>query len=171
MFARMRAPLAFSCSFFMVLFVFTNALRAAPNNTGKNIELGIPFDFPPGPPGVNTIINSEAGTITSVIVPSSDVPKAIPDNNPAGIKSVLRGPNLILTDVNLILKSLPHTCIPDLHIELTSPAGTTATLVKAASEGGILKGLGCPANFTNTVLDDQTFTNLRNGVAPSVISR
>ena len=101
-----------------------------------------------------------------VTVSSTDVPKSIPDNNAAGITSVLSGPALSnLTDVNLTL-SVAHTCVPDLHIELQSPGGTKSLLIEAWTEGGIFVNLSCPDDFTSTTLDDQAATNLRNGTAP-----
>jgi len=101
----------------------------------------------------------------STIVMSTDVPKAIPENNPVGVTSTLVFPSMIIVDVDLIL-TITHTCIPDIHIELTSPAGTTAHLVDAWTEGGIFVGIGCPDNFVNTHFDDDAPTNLLNGVAP-----
>jgi hypothetical protein len=94
-----------------------------------------------------------AATITVV---SSDVPKTTLDNNPTRVTSTLVGPALInLTDVNLIFTNLTHTAVPDLHIALTSPGGTTTVLVKSYIEDGILIGFGMPDNFINTVFDDQ----------------
>jgi subtilisin-like proprotein convertase family protein len=103
----------------------------------------------------------------TIIVASTDVPKAILDNNPVGVTSTLSGPALSnLTDINLIFTELRHTSVADLHIELTSPGGTNIVLVKAFTEGGILLNLGTPDNFLNTVFDDQAPTNLRAGVSP-----
>lgn len=102
---------------------------------------------------------------SAVVISSTDVPKSIPDNNPAGITSVLTvGSDFIISDLNLEL-NVSHTCVPDLHIGLTSPGGTTSTLIKAANEGGILF-TGCTDNFDNTVLDDDALTNLFDGTAP-----
>jgi subtilisin-like proprotein convertase family protein len=103
----------------------------------------------------------------TIIVTSTDVPKAILDNSPVGVTSTLMGPALSnLTDINLIFTELRHTSVADLHVELTSPAGTKVVLVKAFTEGGILLGLGTPDNFLNTVIDDQAPANLRAGVSP-----
>jgi subtilisin-like proprotein convertase family protein len=114
--------------------------------------------------GVFCAAVSLAGTIT---VASTDVPKTIPDNNPVGVTSTLIGPALSnLTDINLIFTELLHTSVADLHIGLTSPGGTSAVLVKAFTEGGILTGLGTPDNFIGTVFDDQAPNNLRFGAAP-----
>jgi len=102
----------------------------------------------------------------SFIVCSEDPPQAIPDADPAGITSALIAPTLAITDVNLHVVGLLHTCVADLHVELTSPAGTTVPLILAFTEGGIFSGLGCPANFIGTILDDEAPTNLADGVEP-----
>ncbi len=97
---------------------------------------------------------------------SGDVPQAIPDDNPVGITSVLQVPSFTIDDVNLLLFDLEHTCVADLHIELTSPQGTTVPLILAFTEGGIFGGLGCPDNFLGTILDDEAVGNLRFADAP-----
>lgn len=113
---------------------------------------------------VGAVSLANAAVIT---IASSNVPKSIPDNQPAGITSTLNFSGIgNITDVNLILGSVVHTSVPDLHIELWSPSGLHVTLIKAFTENGILVGLGTPDNFTNTVLDDQAPTNLRNGAQP-----
>jgi len=102
-----------------------------------------------------------------VVVMSTDVPHSMPDENPVGITSTLQGPMIPdLEDVNLIFSSLPHTCIPDLHIELTSPSGTNVPVIHAYTEDGILQGFGCPENFLGTIIDDEAVTNLQDGTAP-----
>lgn len=146
------------------IFVLVNATLA---RAEKNIELDILFNIPEEPIPVDSTTIPVAAD-TTIIIPSSDVPKGIPDNTPSGITSILTGPDIILTDVNLIFDSLPHTCIPDTHIELTSPAGTTVTIIKALIEGGILDAFGCPDGFQNTVLDDQASLNLLGGVPPFI---
>jgi subtilisin-like proprotein convertase family protein len=102
---------------------------------------------------------------------SADVPKAIADNDPTGITSALTVSLPLdlpvrIADVNLILDSLPHTCVADLHVELTSPAGTNVPLLLSFSENGLFTGLGCPDNFTDTILDDQATTTLSAGTEP-----
>jgi subtilisin-like proprotein convertase family protein len=125
-----------------------------------------------GTPGKNTAPRSAGETSATTagaaqVFSSSDVPKTIPDNDPNGATSSLTvqdvGP---LMDVNLILDNLTHACVPDLHIEVTSPAGTTVVLVAGSIENGILAGLPCPDDFISTVLDDQATVNLRDGTAP-----
>ncbi len=64
---------------------------------------------------------------------STNVPIAIPDFDQAGITSTVNVPSLTVVDVNLILEDLEHTCVRDLRIELTSPAGRKVTLVKSTA--------------------------------------
>jgi subtilisin-like proprotein convertase family protein len=102
---------------------------------------------------------------------SGDVPKAIADNDAAGVTSTLSVslPTELtarIADVNLVLDSLPHTCVADLHVELASPAGTVVPLILAFTESGLFSGLGCPDNFTGTVLDDDAPTTLNTAAAP-----
>ncbi len=101
------------------------------------------------------------------VVMSSDVPKIIPDDDPAGISSTLDFPSMIIGDVDLIL-TITHNSVLDLHIELQSPAGTTAVLLLDGwSEGGILTGMGYPnPNFLNTHFDDESKTSLHEVKAP-----
>ncbi|OHB70728.1 MAG: hypothetical protein A2V70_18735 [Planctomycetes bacterium RBG_13_63_9] len=106
---------------------------------------------------------TRAATIT---VSSSDVPKLIPDNNPAGIVSVLTGPDLVIADLDLILDEIWHESVCDLHVELTAPSGTRVTLMKANSEDGILANELFPENFASTVLDDDAPVNLADGADP-----
>ncbi|MCP4663659.1 MAG: hypothetical protein GY856_50385 [bacterium] len=113
---------------------------------------------------------SRATVPWSGTVPSTDVPRNIPDDDPAGVTStvVVTEPlTITITDVNLIFDEVRHTCVPDLHVELTSPSGTTTVvLMRSFVEGGILVGLGCPADFVGTVLDDEAAANLAGGTAP-----
>ncbi|MBN2562796.1 MAG: proprotein convertase P-domain-containing protein [Phycisphaerae bacterium] len=111
------------------------------------------------------LVTSAAGAATTNLW-SGDVPKAIPDNDVAGTESVLSGPQVIVSDINLLLSNVTHTGVADLRIELVSPDATTAVLVRAWNEGGILESLGCPDHFLGTVLDDEAATNLRDGTAP-----
>ena len=103
---------------------------------------------------------------SAVIISSTDVPKTFVDNNPVGFTTTLIGPNLLLTDLNVIFDDLRHTSVPDIHGELTSPSGTTVTFLKAFTEGGILTGLGTPNDFIGTILDDQAINNLASGASP-----
>lgn len=110
------------------------------------------------------------GEVVSETVMSDDVPVDIPDGNGSSspgqtATSTLEGPNFTLTDLNLIFEDLDHTWMGDLHIDITSPAGTTATILRSQweSESGPLGG---EDNFTNTLLDDQSPFNIDDGTAP-----
>ena len=73
----------------------------------------------------------------------------------------------MITDLNLVFNELRHTALLDLHIELTSPSGTTVVLIRSFNEGGILSPISdFRVDFIGTVLDDQAPTNLVNGVQP-----
>src|SRR6185437_9884489 len=78
---------------------------------------------------------------------STDVPKAIPDNTPAGVTSVV---NAVgggrISSVDVTIGSITHTFDSDLQIELTSPDGTTVRLFDRNGSSG--------DNLTNTVFSD-----------------
>lgn len=105
------------------------------------------------------------GAFSAQTFTSTDVPIAIPDFDQAGITSTVNVPSLTVVDVNLVLEDLEHTCVRDLRIELTSPAGTKVTLVKSTAGGGILVP-PCSSNFVQTKLDDQAPANLASGTTP-----
>jgi subtilisin-like proprotein convertase family protein len=90
---------------------------------------------------------------------SSDIPKAIPDNNATGVTSdlVLAGPGTI-SDVNVTIGSVTHTWISDLQVELKSPAGTIVRLFDRRGSNG--------DNLTNTVFDDAAGVAISAGAAP-----
>ena len=55
----------------------------------------------------------------------------------------------------------------DLSISLTAPGGAPIPLIVSRPQGGILSPPGpCRANFSSTVLDDQTASSLATGVGP-----
>jgi hypothetical protein len=112
------------------------------------------------------LMTSYSTTASAIIISSTDVPHTFIDNNSTGFTTTLTGPNLVITDLNLIFDELLHTSVPDIHGELTSPFGTNVTFLKAFTENGILVGLGTPENFIGTILDDEAPTNLAAGVAP-----
>ena len=89
------------------------------------------------------LIAALLATARAEIFVSIDVPKDIPDHDTTGITSTvtvdLEGP---VSDVNLRLDDLGHTCDADLHVELTPPSGTAVVLLTSFSENGILTGLG-----------------------------
>ena len=87
---------------------------------------------------------------------SSDVPKAIPDNSPAGVDSTLSVPATgTIQDLNVRIGSITHPWVGDLRIQLKSP--NAITVVLADRPGGTSNG---GDNFTNTVFDDEASTTL-----------
>ena len=100
---------------------------------------------------------------------SSDVPKAIPDDdtstNPPTLGTVTSllpittAGNVVSLTVKL---TIHHTFDPDLTITLISPAGTPVTL--ALHEG--YNSIGSSGNFIDTVFDDAGTTSIENGTAP-----
>lgn len=110
------------------------------------------------------------GHLVTQIVTSTDVPVVIPDgvsaNSPgAWATSILMGPEVELTDLNLIFDRLDHSWLGDLEIELISPSGTVAKILTAQWQtgGGLL---GNQDDFRNTRLDDQAALNLSQGTSP-----
>jgi hypothetical protein len=110
------------------------------------------------------------GHLMTLITKSSDVPVAIPDgagaNSPGDWStSFLVGPEVHLTDLNLIFERLDHTWLGDLEIELISPQGTVAKVLTSQWQagGGLL---GSQDNFLNTRLDDHAAIRLSQGNEP-----
>ncbi len=110
------------------------------------------------------------GVLAGEVLDSADVPVNIPDgvgaSNPgAWVSSTLVGPEMLITDVNLILDQLDHTWLGDLEIELISPQGTVARVFPSQwqSGGGLLTSQD---NFLRTRMDDQASLNLAQGTSP-----
>ena len=81
---------------------------------------------------------------------STDVPKTIQDNTPAGVNSTINvSAGGTITDVNVKVLMGTHTYLGALIITLQSPNGTTVTLINRACDGG-----PSTTNF-NVSLDDQ----------------
>jgi subtilisin-like proprotein convertase family protein len=105
------------------------------------------------------------GELTSETTMSTDGSIDIPDSGGGSITSTLQGPDITLADANLIFADLQHTYLGDLSFELTSPSGTTATIIRSTFQnpGG---QLGSQNDFLNTIIDDQAPTAIQNGSAP-----
>ena len=126
----------------------------------------IKVDSPVGDINGYDLIIDGPGTLTTTTVNSEDpnLSISIPDNS-GPITSTLEGPDLDLSDVNLVIENLDHTYLGDLRIELTSPSGTTTTLLRSGNESpqGFLGG---DNDFSNTIIDDQSPNFLGNANAP-----
>lgn len=91
--------------------------------------------------------------------PSTDVPKAIPDNSTTGVTSnvTVTGMSGAVTDVNVTV-NVTHTWDGDITLTLVGPTGTQVTLsAKHGSSGD---------NYTNTVFDDSATTAIASGSPP-----
>jgi len=96
-------------------------------------------------------------TIPGVSVTNNyaDAPNlGIPDNDPAGISTVINVPDdLTITDINVNL-NVEHTWVGDLTLTLTSPGGgSVAVLVDEIGDPAI-GTLGCSEDNFNVTLDD-----------------
>jgi subtilisin-like proprotein convertase family protein len=118
---------------------------------GAPLELSLEITSAQGSTNLVPITLSTGGTGSPVARDSSDVPKAIPDNNSTGVSSGLTvsQPGFV-KDVNVRIGSLSHTWVGDLKIDLIGPDNTVVNL---ANRPGGENNSG--NNFTNTVFDDE----------------
>jgi subtilisin-like proprotein convertase family protein len=117
-----------------------------------NLLCGEPF-----PASVATNVGPACAGPTGPCVASSrsslDVPKAISDNTPAGVNSVISvtGLDPIIEDVNISL-AISHTWVGDLRGTLTAPNGTTVVLF---DQPGVPASIfGCAENNMSVTFDD-----------------
>jgi len=93
----------------------------------------------------------------------NNTPADIPDNDPSGVNSVISvADDITIFDTSTYL-DITHTWIGDLVVTLTSPAGTSATLVnksggsaddiKQAFASGAFNGESAMGNWTLNVVD------------------
>jgi len=120
--------------------------------------------------GYDLQMNGPGNLITSTVM-SENVPLNIPDgagNGQAGetLISTLEGPDVTVSDLNLVFENLQHTWMADLSIALVSPSGTRAHIIRSDYEGAGDGPLGSDDNFIGTILDDQAPTNIGDGNAP-----
>jgi subtilisin family serine protease/subtilisin-like proprotein convertase family protein len=92
-----------------------------------------------------------------LVVNSTNVPVAIPDN--ATVTSTLNVSGFAgaITDINVKL-NITHTYTADLKLELVGPGGQAVTLASGVGGSG--------DNFFNTVFDDQAAVAITAGSAP-----
>ncbi|TAH41409.1 MAG: hypothetical protein E6Q43_03975 [Dokdonella sp.] len=90
----------------------------------------------------------QAGTVT----PNETLPLAIPDSSPAGVTSTITvAEDITLTDLQVGVE-IDHTWVGDVFISLTSPGGTTVTLLDRPGYTG--SGFGCSSNDMDVVFSD-----------------
>jgi Proprotein convertase P-domain len=97
------------------------------------------------------------------IYDSTDVPKAIPDNNVNGINSTLLITGTARTNTKLKVRvgSLVHTFVGDLRMSLISPRNQVITLI---GDPGIFANTG--HDFYGTTFGDDFLISILNGIAP-----
>jgi gliding motility-associated-like protein len=89
---------------------------------------------------------------------STDTPVTIPDNNAAGVNSVINiATTSLITDVNLTV-NITHTYDGDLILRLISPAGTSVLLSDQNGSFG--------DNYTNTTFDQDATTPITSSSPP-----
>lgn len=89
---------------------------------------------------------------------STDTPLNIPDNNLAGVNSIINVPTTsLISDVNVTI-NITHTFVGDLILKLISPAGSEVILSNRRGGGG--------DNYVGTTFDDDAVNLIANGVAP-----
>lgn len=166
------------------LFLYNSSQQLITSSTGTTNSEDIHFNAVAGTTyfvrvdGVGSAVNAYDlelegfGDVLNETVTASDLPVTIPDGlGPQGTTpgpwatSVIQGPLVQLTDLNLIFNQLEHAYLGDLEIQLTSPQGTTQKILTSQwqSGGGLMSGQD---NLQNTFLDDQATTLLSAGTAP-----
>ncbi len=93
----------------------------------------------------------------NTLLPSPDVPKAIPDQQTIVSTLTVSGQASPLLDVEVKVNST-HTWDADLDVYLISPSGTRVELFTDVGSSG--------DNFTDTILDDQAGVGIASGAAP-----
>lgn len=95
----------------------------------------------------------ESGTVT----PNETLPIAIPDSNPAGINSTITvGQAITLSDLEVAV-AINHTWVGDVRVTLTSPGGTTVTLLDRP--GVPSSTFGCSNDNMNVIFSDAASVN------------
>jgi uncharacterized repeat protein (TIGR01451 family) len=111
---------------------------------------------------LNFVVRTGQASVTRTDISYNGPSVAIPDGNSSGVDIPLTvsGLNGKLSDLNFLIggsscnadegsstAGIDHTYVSDFTVTLTSPSGTTVTLVSGAGQGG--------NNFCNTLLDDE----------------
>ena len=106
------------------------------------------FSIQTGTPGVGA----------AQVYTSSDVPKAIPDNDPNGVASSLTLNAGSTVSKLTVTVDISHTYDSDLVIQLVSPTGITVTLSNRHGDFG--------QGYVVTTFDDAATTPIGNGTPP-----
>ncbi|HEX2911743.1 MAG TPA: S8 family serine peptidase, partial [Chloroflexia bacterium] len=133
----------------------------------SNFNCGSPISFTQFVTYSNNLVMSQTVTFPTGVANgrsllttynATDIPKAIPDGNTAGVNSVMVTSTPGTVDQMRVKLNITHTWDGDLTVKLTSPSNTTITLVARRGGSG--------DNFTNTYLDDSATVAISSGTAP-----
>jgi subtilisin-like proprotein convertase family protein len=128
---------------------------------GTPISLTVPASAPCGSSfDLALAVTSSAGayavpttkvTLGAPVFTTASPNLAIPDNNPTGVTTTITMPAGTVSRMEVSIPSLTHTWVGDLKMTLTSPTGTTITLMDRPGAGG---NGSAADNFTDLVLTD-----------------
>ncbi len=90
--------------------------------------------------------------------PSTDVPKPIPDNNTAGVTSIVNVADTNVVQGVRVKVNITHTFDGDIALTLVGPNGTSVSLSNKRGSSG--------DNYTNTTFDDTAATAISSGSPP-----
>jgi extracellular elastinolytic metalloproteinase len=115
------------------------------------------------------IITRGGGLVTFTDSQSTSPALAIPDNTPAGVTSTFTVTNsVVITDLNVDL-NISHTYVGDITVSITSPNGTTVTIVDRP--GVPASTFGCFGDDILATFDDEAVSPIETecaGTAPTI---
>lgn len=125
---------------------------------GVTVPFNLALQTSAGPTDVPfSVATGSAGA--AVAYDSTDVPRAIPDNNPLGGSSTITVPGDRGRAKHVVVRigQITHTYTGDLTIYLIAPDGRSVMLVSDRGANG--------QDFTNTVFDDNATATIRSTTA------
>jgi subtilisin-like proprotein convertase family protein len=130
---------------------------------GSTILLRLDVQSNQGSSSVNLTLSTGTSTQNSFTYSGASV--TIPDATSTQAGAIATATILVsgsgpISDIDFKLDNLTHTFVGDLALTLTSPSGTTVTLIDSM-DGGNNSG----NNFVNTVLDDEASNSIENQTA------
>jgi subtilisin-like proprotein convertase family protein len=119
---------------------------------GTTIQLALQVTAAEGGPYSFQLTNPVGSSLTP------NVPMPIPDQGTAS-STLQVGQSVTLSDVNVRVQ-IDHSFVGDLEVELTSPGGTTVTLLDRPGYSGA--GFGCGDENMDVTFDDSSSVDLEN---------
>ncbi|MDW8326681.1 MAG: Ig-like domain repeat protein [Anaerolineales bacterium] len=107
-------------------------------NRQFTVLLSEPVNTLIGNPSTASVTIAETNARTGCTLHRNSTSLPIPDNNPAGVESVitLSSPNVFVDNLNVRIESLQHTYLSDLILTLIAPDGRRVTLFNRFGGGG-----------------------------------